>query len=141
VRPSWTTGIRYYHPGPAGAGQETSEIQARMTVQDAATVQRLFLNISTYSSPTPTPVFKSRIDGSDGNLTVTPTGTGIVEDTSNADSLSAAATFNWHVNALSSGSLSSYTGGAEWGTAAGPAADPRVRPVPVFQAVQRATVR
>ncbi len=82
----------------AGSGfEDTNETQNELVFRTAGTLKNLFALVKTNDYSDAATVIKSRINGVDGNVTVSVTAstTGIFEDTVNTDSISIDDTVNW----------------------------------------------
>ena len=78
----------YFPPSGHDAGAVTTEANAQSLMRQAYTAKNLFAYVSTYTG-TISIVYRSRDSGVNGNLTFTPTTTGVWEDTSNTDTLAS----------------------------------------------------
>ena len=110
----------------------TPEGDMEIEAEESVTLRGLQLNVFTYNQDR---TIISRVNGSDGNLTVSFTGSGIISDTTNSDSLDAGDTCAIRQN-NGSGALNGYSFFVEWDTSAPAARRPeRVQPVVARRAV------
>jgi hypothetical protein len=97
------------------ADSTTTEAEAQVKADAAATIQNLFVNCSVYAE---TRTIRTRKNGANGAASVSVTGTGLFEDLTNTDSLVATDLLSIQQAAGSSGT-NVYSVAVEWETAAG----------------------
>ena len=78
----------YFPPSGNDASAVTTEAYVQSLMRQAYTAKNLFAYVSDYAG-TISIVYRSRDSGVNGNLTFTPTTTGVWEDTSNTDTLAS----------------------------------------------------
>lgn len=100
---------------PSGNTTTTTELNAQIEAEDAATIQFLFVNCFTYAE---TRTIRTRKNAANGAASVSVSGTGLFEDPSNTDSLSAEDDLSIQQDAESSGN-NGYLVAVEWETSAG----------------------
>ena len=99
---------------PSSRAQSTSEAAVEIEAEDDATIQNLYINCLTHIE---TRTIRSRKNQSNGNLSVSITGTGIFEDLVNSDTLVAEDDMAIVQEAGTTG-LNGYAMAFEWETAA-----------------------
>lgn len=96
--------------------QETTEATTQFTCRSAGTLKNLFVYLSA-NSKTATSTFGTRIEGADGNLTISIAGaaTGMFEDTTNSDTISSGNRINYSMlHGASAGSVTYRQMGVEF---------------------------
>lgn len=93
----------------------TTEAEAETEAEDNATIQNLFVNCFTYAE---TRTIRTRKNQANGAASVSVSGTGLFEDTSNTDTLAAEDDLSIQQDAGSSGT-NGYLVAVEWETAVG----------------------
>ncbi len=105
--------VSYMTPSGIVAHGSSFESRVEVEAEDAATVQNLFVNCITNNA---TRIIRLRKNAADGNASVSVTGTGIFEDTSNIDSLVAEDDVSIQQESGGAG-LNTYLVAVEWETA------------------------
>lgn len=97
---------------PSGFSTTTTEAEAEIEAEGIATIQNLFVNCFTHAENR---TIRTRVNQANGNASVSVTGTGLFEDTSNTDTLAAEGDLAIQQDIIASSSgANDYLVAVEW---------------------------